>query len=88
MIRATLTTLMLASLAFLSLLAFAPTASATCIDSTPDDNGVGTQGCNVPVEGNCKVLVYGQVPGIGQGCIPITCFSQCVPIECFTDPCW
>jgi hypothetical protein len=88
MIRATLTTLMLASLAFLSLLAFAPSASATCIDSNPDDNGVGTQGCNIPAEGNCKVLVYGQVTGISSGCSPIVCVRDCVPIDCFTDPCW
>ena len=89
MIRATLTTLMLASLAFLSLLAFAPTASATCIDSTPDDNGVGTQGCSIPVAGNCKVLVYGQVPGVSGDCFPIDCIrDDCVPIQCVTDPCW
>ena len=70
------TTLLLAATAFL---AFAPSTSATCIDSNPDDNGVGTQGCNVPVGGDCKVLVYGQLPGVSSGCIPIVCVRECIP---------
>jgi hypothetical protein len=84
-LRATLLTLMLAAL---GLVAFTPSASATCIDATPDDNGVGTQGCSTPVAGNCKVLVYGQTPGFSPGCSPITCVRDCIPIQCFTDPCW
>ena len=76
MIRATLLTLMLVGL---GLIAFTPTVSATCIDSTPDDNGIGTQGCTIPVGGNCKVLVYGQVPGMSSGCSPVVCIRDCLP---------
>lgn len=83
-LRATLLTLMLAAL---GLVAFTPSASATCIDTNPDDNGVGTQGCNIPVAGNCKVLVYGQLPG-GPTCQPIVCVRECYPPTCVTDPCW
>lgn len=73
-LRATLLTLMLAAL---GLIAFAaPTATATCVDANPDDNGVGTQGCNLPVGGNCKVLVYGSLPG-----------TQCSQVTCIREPC-
>lgn len=72
-LRATLITLMIAAL---GLLAFTPSGSATCIDSNPDDNGVGTQGCNVPVVGNCKVLVYGQVGA-----------PSCAQVQCIREPC-
>lgn len=80
--------ILLASL--LTLAAFAaltPTASATCIDATPDDNGVGSNGCNVPVAGpvHCKVLVYGQLPGVSSGCSPIVCVRECVPYDCVQD---
>ena len=75
-LRATLLTLMLATL---GLVAFTPTASATCLDTNPDDNGVGTTGCNIPVAGNCMVLVYGQLPGVSSGCSPIACVVECVP---------
>jgi hypothetical protein len=75
MIHATLATLMLLGL---GLIASAPSASATCIDTNPDDNGVGTQGCNIPVAGTCKVLVYGDLPG-GPTCQPIVCIRECVP---------
>jgi hypothetical protein len=82
-LRATLLTLMLASLGFI---AFTPSASATCLDTNPDDNGVGTQGCNLPVAGNCKVLVYGQLPGISSGCSPIVCIRDCFPpYDCVQD---
>jgi hypothetical protein len=83
-LRATLLTLMLATL---GLVAFGtPSASATCIDANPDDNGVGTQGCNIPVAGTCKVLVYGQLPGVGSGCSPIVCIRECYPpYECVQD---
>lgn len=74
-LRATLLTLTLAAL---GLVAFAPSASATCIDTSPDDNGVGTQGCNIPVAGTCKVLVYGELPG-GPTCVTIVCVRECVP---------
>ena len=77
MIRATLVTLMLVGL---GLIAFGtPTATATCLDTNPDDNGVGTQGCNLPVAGNCKVLVYGQLPGVSSGCSPIVCVREPCP---------
>lgn len=81
MIRATLVTLGLALLGFA---ASAPTASATCLDANPDDNGVGTQGCNLPVGGNCKVLVYGELPGVSPSCSPIVCIRDCLfpPYEC------
>jgi hypothetical protein len=82
MIRATLTTLMLASVAFVALLAAAPTASATCLDLNPDYNGVGTVGCNVPVVGDCKVYLYG---GLSSSCVPIQCFRECGP-PMGTDP--
>ncbi|HJQ93335.1 MAG TPA: hypothetical protein VJ874_03500 [Candidatus Thermoplasmatota archaeon] len=90
MIRATLLTLMLAAL---GLVAFAPSASATCIDSNPDDDGVGTQGCNVPAASfanTCKVLVYGPLPGpLLPTCVPIVCVKECVPhfppYECVQD---
>ena len=72
--RIVLTTLLLLAAAAAS----APTANATCIDASPDDNGVGTQGCNVPVVGTCKVLVYGELPG-GPTCQPIVCVAECVP---------
>lgn len=77
MIRATFVTLMLVALGFLAF--GTPTATAACIDVNPDDNGVGTQGCNIPVAGNCKVLVYGELPGISSGCSPIVCIRE---------PCW
>ena len=82
-LRATLLTLMLAAL---GLTAFAPGASASCIDSNPDDDGVGTQGCQIPAGGDCKVLVYGELPGIGSGCSPVVCIRECVldpPYDCF-----
>ena len=84
-LRATLLTLMLATL---GLVAFGtPSASATCIDTNPDDNGVGTQGCNIPVGGDCKVGAYGELPGISSGCSPITCVKDCLPppYECIQD---
>jgi hypothetical protein len=75
--RTALLTLMLATL---GLVAFGtPSASASCIDTNPDDNGVGTQGCQVPVGGDCKVLVYGQLPGISSGCSPVVCVKDCLP---------
>ena len=84
MIRATLATLMLLGL---GLIAFGTPVSATCIDSNPDDDGVGTQGCNVPAGGDCKVLVYGSLPGVGSGCSPVACVRECVPhfppYDCF-----
>lgn len=76
LVRATLLTLMLAAL---GLIAFTPTGSASCLDTTPDDDGVGTQGCNIPVAGNCKVLVYGQLPGVSNGCSPIVCVREPCP---------
>ncbi len=77
-LRATLLTLMLALAA---LVTFTPAATATCIDTSPDDNGVGTQGCNVPVVGTCKILYYGQLPGpLVPTCVPIVCsVVECVP---------
>ena len=82
-LRATLSTLTLATL---SLLAFGTSpVSATCIDTNPDDNGIGTQGCNLPVGGTCKVLVYGEVPGTSD-CSPIVCVRECYPpYECIQD---
>ena len=76
-LRAALIALLLATL---GLVAFAPTGSATCLDTNPDDNGVGTQGCNLPVSNlnNCKVLVYGSIPGT----------SGCSQIYCIREPCW
>jgi hypothetical protein len=81
MIRATLLTLMLAAL---GLVAFAPTSSATCLDTNPDDDGVGTQGCNIPVGGDCRVLVYGQAPGVSSSCSPVVCIRECLdpPYDC------
>jgi hypothetical protein len=77
MLRAALLTLMLASLAFVT---FTPAASATCLDANPDDNGVGTQGCNLPAAGTCKVLAYSTVPGaLWPSCLVITCVVECVP---------
>jgi hypothetical protein len=77
MLRTILTTLMLAFLAFVT---FTPAASATCIDLNPDDNGVGTQGCNLPVAGTCKVLAYGSLPGaLMPSCTPIACVVECIP---------
>jgi hypothetical protein len=74
-LRATLITLMLAVLGF----AFTPSASATCIDSNAtDDDGVGTEGCNLPVVSflnTCKVLAYGEVG------------PSCAPIQCVREPC-
>ena len=79
-LRATLITLMLATL---GLIAFTPSASATCIDSNPDDNGIGTQGCNLPAASfanTCKVLGYGSLPGaLLPTCVPIVCVQECVP---------
>jgi hypothetical protein len=75
-LRATLLTLMLAAL---GLIALAPGASATCLDTNPDDNGIGTQDCNVPAVGDCKVLVYGNLPGLGQDCLPVDCVRECGP---------
>lgn len=58
--------------------ASAPTASASCIDTNPDDNGVGTTNCSgVPIVGNCHVLRYGQLPGLSHGCAPIDCVQDC-----------
>ena len=74
-LRTTLIATMLVALGFIAF--GAPTASAACIDANPDDNGVGTQGCNLPVAGNCKVLVYGSVPG-----------TSCSQVQCVTEPCW
>ena len=62
-----------------------PTASATCLDTAPDDDGVGTEGCDLPAGGDCKVLVYGSLPGIGSGCVPIVCVKECVPYDCVQD---
>lgn len=74
-------------LALTALAAFAPNASATCLDTTPDDDGVGTNGCNLPAGGDCQVLVYGSLPGISSGCSPIVCVRECVPgfppYDCF-----
>ena len=83
MIRATLLTLMLAAL---GLIAFTPNASASCIDSNPDDDGVGMQNCSLPA-GNCKVLVYGEAPGLGSGCSPFVCVRECTPpiVQCITE---
>ena len=75
-LRATFLTLMLAAL---GLIALTPNASATCLDTNPDDNGIGTQDCNVPVVGDCKVLAYGSLPGLSTGCSPVVCVSECVP---------
>jgi hypothetical protein len=66
-------------LALTALAAFAPNASATCLDTTPDDDGVGTNGCNLPAGGDCQVLVYGSLPGVSSGCSPVVCVSECVP---------
>ena len=77
LLRTTLMTLMLALVAFVTA---APTASATCLDVNPDDNGVGTQGCNIPVAGTCKVLVYGSLPGaLVPSCLQVVCVQECVP---------
>ena len=79
-LRATLLTLMLGLAAFVT---FTPAASATCLDTNPDDNGVGTQGCNLPAASfanTCKVLYYGQLPGpLIPTCVQIVCVRECVP---------
>jgi hypothetical protein len=75
-------------LALAALAAAAPTASASCIDSTPDDNGVGPTNCTVPVlnaKVTCHVLVYGQLPGISNSCVPIVCIKDCLPYDCVQD---
>src|SRR5688500_8399839 len=79
MFRATLLTLMLASLA---LVATAPTAQATCLALDPDDDGVGSDGCRAPVLGECNVhvLAYGQVHGSGGSCDGLyQCVRECTP---------
>ncbi len=79
MLRATLTTLMLAFLAFVT---FTPSAQATCLDTSPDDDGVGMDGCQVPVLGECNVhaLAYGSVPGSGGSCDAVVqCVRECWP---------
>lgn len=83
MLRTTLLTLLLAATAAA---VAAPMASATCLDVAPDDDGVGTEGCNLPVGGTCKVLVYGQV-GLSSGCVPIVCVRECLPppYECLGE---
>jgi hypothetical protein len=81
--------LLAALVALTALAALPPTASASCLDSTPDDNGVGTTGCRLPVSNtpvpDCHVLVYGQLPGIGTGCSPIVCVKDCLPYDCVQD---
>lgn len=75
------------------LIAFAPTGSATCLDTTPDDDGVGSDGCNVPVLGECNVhvLAYGQLPGSGGSCDSfVQCVRECGPPTAdasFAGPC-
>lgn len=71
-----------ALLALASLAVAAPTASATCLDTTPDDDGIGSDGCTVPVLGECNmhVLAYGQLPGSGGSCDGLVqCVRECGP---------
>lgn len=78
-LRTTTTALLLASL---GLLAMTPGASASCLDTNPDDDGIGADGCNVPVLGECNVhaLAYGQLPGFGGSCDGLVqCVRECGP---------